>query len=121
MSGWLTIVGGIGLWVVFELAGMALAPLLHPVGRAMDRWTNRWTVGLLWMGGIASLALMPWTSNAASPAVRALGLVAIMGLTPLALMGTLTLRDRRRTRTARLVAPRSAAARAGMASRRPRG
>lgn len=113
MPGWLSIAGGIGLWIVFELAGVALAPALRPVGRAIGRMTNRWTVGLLWMGALASYAFVPYAADAASPAVRALGLMAVMGLTPLALMGTFELRDRRR-------AARAALARIAAAQPRPK-
>src|SRR5829696_3315392 len=104
MSGFLSIVGGFGLWIVFELACMALAPVLRPVGRAIARWTNRWTVGLLWMGALASYAFLPSAVNGASAAIRTLEFVAFMGLTPLALMGTFALRDRRRAQRARIAA-----------------
>jgi hypothetical protein len=90
MSDWRITGGLFGLWIATEMGW------LDPVGRAMGRMTNRWTVALLWIGAVAALGLMPYTSNAASPSVRTLGLVAIMGLTPLALMGAFTLRDRRR-------------------------
>ncbi|HEU4885095.1 MAG TPA: hypothetical protein VFT45_22735 [Longimicrobium sp.] len=102
MSGWLTIVGGFGLWIVIELAGTALAPVFRPIGRAIGRMTNRWTVGLLWMGALASYAFVPYASNAVSPVVGTLGFVAVMGLTPLALMGTFALRGRRRAARAEL-------------------
>lgn len=100
MPGWLAIVGGFGLWIVFKAAGEALAPVFRPVGRAIGRMTNRGTVGLLWMGALASYAFIPCTANTASPAVGTLGLVVVMGLTPLALMGTFELRGRRRAERA---------------------
>lgn len=100
----LSIVAGFLLWIVFELVGMALAPVLRPIGRALGRMLNPWTVRLLWIGALASYGFWPYTVNAQSVVVQTLGFVAFMGLTPLALMGTFSLRGRRRAEQARLAA-----------------
>lgn len=97
----LSIVTGFLLWIVFELVGWALAPVLRPIGRAFGRMLNRWTVRLLWIGALASYGFWPYSLNAESVVVQVLGFVAFMGLTPLALMGTFSLRDRRRAERAR--------------------
>lgn len=100
----LSILAGFLLWIMFELVGWALAPVLRPVGRAFERMLNRWTVRLLWVGALASYGLWPYAVNAESIVVQALGFVAFMGLTPLALMSTFSLRDRRRAERARYAA-----------------
>lgn len=100
----LSIVAGFLLWIVFELAGWALAPVLRPIGRALGRMLNRWTVRLLWIGALASFGFWPYSRNAESAVVQTVGFVAFMGLTPLALMGTFSLRARRHAERGRLTA-----------------
>jgi hypothetical protein len=91
------LIGGI----VGEVLGLVLGPVFRRIGRLASRLLNRWTVRLLWIGALASFGFWPYTVNAESVAVQVLGFVAFIGLTPLALMGTLSLRGRRRTEQAR--------------------
>lgn len=94
------LIGGI----IGEVLGLVLGPVLRPIGRLADRLLNRWTVRLLWIGALASAGVWPSTVNAESVVVQALGFVAFMGLTPLALMGTFSLRGRRRAERVRYAA-----------------
>lgn len=100
----LSIVAGFLLSIVLELVGMALAPVLRPIGSALGRMLNRWTVRVLWIGALASYGFLPYSLNTESAVVQTLGFVAWMGLSPLALMGTFSLRARWRAEGARLAA-----------------
>jgi hypothetical protein len=84
-----------------ELLGMVLGPVFRPIGRLAGRLLNRWTVRLLWIGSLASFGFWPYSVNAESVVIQTLGFVAFMGLTPLALMGTFSLRARGRAEQAR--------------------
>lgn len=103
------LLGAAGLWVLYELIGqlvgdvlrMVLGPVFRPIGRVAARLLSGRTVVLLWMGSIASYGLLPWSMDAPSPLMRALGLAAFVGVTPLALVATLALRHRRRARALR--------------------
>jgi hypothetical protein len=90
--------------LVGELLVMVLGPVLRPIGRLASRLLNRWTVRLLWIGALASFGFWPYSVNAESVVIQTLGFVAFMGLTPLALMGTFSLRGRRRAEQARYAA-----------------
>jgi hypothetical protein len=90
--------------IVGELLVMVLGPVFRPIERLAGRLLSGRSVALLWMGSIASYGFLPWSMDASAPVVRALGFVAFMGLTPLALMGTFSLRGRRRAEQARQAA-----------------
>lgn len=99
----LSLLGAAALWLLFEIVGaivgdlleMVLRPVLRPIEHLAGRLLNAGTVRLLWLGALASLAVWPYTLNAPRDAVRLLGFIAFMALTPLALMATFAWRDRR--------------------------
>lgn len=100
----LCLLGCAVLWLLREIAGQmlgglmgrALSPILRPVERAARRMLNRWTAALLWIAALASYALLPATLGSSSSAIRTAGFLAFLGMTPLALMATLAVRERRR-------------------------
>lgn len=104
MTTFFALLAAAALWVLYELVGqlvgellcMVLAPVFRPIGRLASRLLSARTVVLLWMGSIASYAFLPWSMDSPSALAQALGFAAFMGLTPLALMATFALRDRRR-------------------------
>jgi hypothetical protein len=99
----LSLLAAAALWLVYEFVGtilgeilwMVLGPVLRPIGRLASRLLSGRTVTILWMGALASYAFLPWSADSPSRTVRILALVAFMALTPLALMGTFSLRGRR--------------------------
>lgn len=93
------------LWVIFaialipqmlaELLGEVVWWIVRPFFRLGARMLNRVTLTLLWAAALGSFVLLPYGQNASSTVVQAFGLLAFMGMTPLALTATF---HRRRTR-----------------------
>jgi hypothetical protein len=82
---------------VLRAVRVVLSPVLWPLNRAAEGPVGSGAVVLLWVGALASYAFLPYSSSeAASPAARAIGLVAFLLMTPLAVGGTLALRHPRR-------------------------
>jgi hypothetical protein len=82
---------------VLRPVGRVLSPVLEPINHLAEGPLGGRGVALLWVGALASYCFLPYSSSdAASPAARAVGLVAFLLLTPVALVRTMDLRHRRR-------------------------
>ncbi|HYR10773.1 MAG TPA: hypothetical protein VEQ60_23545 [Longimicrobium sp.] len=95
---------GVVLWPVWRVlsfvlrpVGRVLGPVLRPIRHLAEGPLGGRGVALLWLGALASYCFFPYSiSDAASPAARAVGLVAFPLLTLIALVRTMDLRHRRR-------------------------
>ena len=95
---------GVVLWPVWRVVSFVLrpvrrvlGPVLRPISHLAEGRLGGRGVALLWLGALASYYFLPYSSSdAASPAARAVGLAAFLLLTPVALVRTIDLRHRRR-------------------------
>jgi hypothetical protein len=95
---------GVVLWPVWRVVSFVLrpvgrvaSPVLRPISHLAEGRLGGRGVALLWVGALASYCFLPYSSSdAASPAARAVGLVAFLLLTPVALVRTIEWRHRRR-------------------------
>jgi hypothetical protein len=99
----LTLLAGAGLWLLLQLVEHLLSdallivfgPVLRPMGRAAGRLPSGTAAALLWMVALGSYAAWAAFHDVPSPALRTAAFVAFMAATPLAVIATLTLRERR--------------------------